>query len=136
MAEQVFLSTPNAQVTSARVSVLGKVYALSAITSVEVTIHQQSFAAVSVLIGFAAIVIMGCGGMMPFGLMTIASFITGIGLLVGIGFVNKNNAPMYQLKLVTSAAEVLALESPDQHSIMEVKDAIENAIIHRAEHRG
>lgn len=121
--EQVFLDTPGAKVTSARVIIGNQTFAMSGITSVEAkrVDYRPSWlpGLILVLLGIAAL-----PSMPPIGIVLVVS---GVYQIVREHHVS----PTFHLMFRTAGGEVSALKSNDGEVVDTIANAITDAIVFR-----
>ena len=124
MEEKVFLQEGNIIVTSARFIVPSQTYAMSGITSVKLAEKTPSKAVPLILIFIGLLVFIGNG-------------LKGEGIIAGLISAVPGVIWLMKLKsshivaLTVSSGEVKALESKDRAFIVNVVNALNEAIIHR-----
>ena len=118
MAETVFLSENNVQVTNARFIVSGQTYAMTGITSVK-NAKQNPSRTLPIILGLIGLGLLGAA---PF------AGILAIGIAVAIFVMSKSK---HTVVLHTSGGQVEALSSTDTDHIVRIIAALNDAIIHR-----
>lgn len=119
MAETVFLSENNIQVTNSRFIVNGQTYAMSNVTSVKNQREEPS-----ILLPFVFLV---------FGIFCMTDKKVGTGIfLIAIGlFIYHLLRQTHRVVLNTAGGEVEALKSRDVDFIVRIVKALNDAIVHR-----
>ncbi len=137
MTEKVFYEDTQTRVTSARIVIGSKTYALDNISSVDLQYRQDSascfvwgFLLISAFLGVAGLATAFTGG----GPIAFFFLITG-GVLTWFCINQiRSHKPYYVAILETNAGSIDALSNENKESLVPIVDAINQAVIERAGH--